>query len=175
MHAAYYDPKNPWQQWAPSSLLAVANCNGSPSTSWRAGSTPKSLHTSLKRLAVKSLTSLWRMDGNPPQGQVKAYFILKVLPQTHVWGRLTGCQPNLKHKASRNSPLLKANPCSTMGSVVNQHDAPGSDAASKAQRKCGDSQSQSKPAWADRSLRWETLRSSLHQYICWYTSKEQEV
>jgi len=50
---------------APSSLLAIANYNGSPSIGWRAGSTLTSLHTSLNRLAVKSLTSLRRMDGNP--------------------------------------------------------------------------------------------------------------
>ena len=59
-------------RWAPSSLLAVVYWRGSWSNGWSLGSKPTSQHTSLKRLAVKSQTSLWRMDGNPPHGQLKA-------------------------------------------------------------------------------------------------------
>jgi len=45
-----------------------------------------SIHcTPLNKPAVKALTSLWLMDRNPPQGQVKACSTLKgFIPQKHV-------------------------------------------------------------------------------------------
>jgi len=113
---------------------------------WRAGLTPTSKHTSLSRPAVKSQTLLWQIDGSKATtGTTESMLHTKGLPQLDTstrYSRLTGCHPNLKHRASRNFPLGKANPCSAMRRVVNQHDAPRSEAASKARRKCGGKRSE---------------------------------
>jgi len=53
---------------------------------------------------------------------------------------------NLKQRASQNSPLDKANPCSAIGRVASQRDVPRFEAASKSRHKCGDKHSESKSA-----------------------------
>ena len=58
-------------------------------------------------------------------------------PHTQVLGRFIKPQK----RASWNSPLGKETPCLVVGKVVNQQDAPRSEAASKACCKCGDKQS----------------------------------
>jgi len=63
-----------------------------------------SLHTSLRRSAVKLRSSLWRIDGKPPQGQLKACWTEKVPPHTQDWGRFRICHPKCRHRASLNSP-----------------------------------------------------------------------
>ena len=118
-------PKVPSNNIKSSSIFSVGSSVSESfrSIGRRAGSTLTSQHTSLSRLAVKSRTSLWRIDGNPPHGQLKACSTENNFPHAHVCGRFTGCQPNLKHRASQNSPLGTANPCSAIGRVVSQHDA----------------------------------------------------
>ena len=39
-------------------------------------------------------------------------------------GRLDGCQPYLRHRASRNADLCKVNPCCSSGIAVSQQEAP---------------------------------------------------
>ena len=96
----------------------------------RSGSVRTPWHTSESRLAVKSLISLWRIKVKPPQGHVNACSTLYCAPQTHFSGIRSGFQPYLKWIASQNAVLLKWNPCSSIGSVASQLDAPFADASS---------------------------------------------
>ena len=57
----------------------------------RSGSIRTSEHISVKRFAVRSLISLWRMDGKPPLGQVRECSIENLAPQPHVAGQFCGC------------------------------------------------------------------------------------
>ena len=77
-----------------------------------------------------SPTSLWRMDGNPPLGQLRACSIVNLFPQTQWDGRCCGFHPYLKHNASLKAPLWRVNTCSSMGSVESQLDEPFSVASS---------------------------------------------
>ena len=76
------------------------------------------------RLAVRSRISLWRIDGKPPSGQERACSTVKDFPHVQVEGMLDGSQPYLRAIASRNAPLCKVKPFSSIGRVVNQLDAP---------------------------------------------------
>jgi len=80
-------------------------------------------------------------------GQLKVWSI-KITSTRQV----TGCHPNIKQRPSRNSPLGKANPCSTIGRAVIQHDAPCSEAASNEHHKCGDKCLESRSACTDKLL-----------------------
>ena len=71
-----------------------------------------------------SRISLWRIDGNPPRGQFRACSTVNCLPQMQWEGRCAGCQPYRKHSASLKAPLWRANPCSSMGKVESQLEAP---------------------------------------------------
>ena len=71
-----------------------------------------------------SRISLWRIDGNPPRGQFRACSTVNCLPQMQWEGRCTGCQPYRKHSASLKAPLWRENPCSSMGKVESQLEAP---------------------------------------------------
>ena len=71
-----------------------------------------------------SRISLWRIDGNPPRGQFRACSTVNFLPQMQWEGRCAGCQPYRKHSASLKAPLWRANPCSSMGKVESQLEAP---------------------------------------------------
>ena len=71
---------------APSEMLEERVDITSPVSSCRSGSTRTSLQTSVRRLAVKSLISLWRIEGNPPLGQERACSTEKEAPQTQCEG-----------------------------------------------------------------------------------------
>ena len=71
-----------------------------------------------------SRISLWRIDGNPPRGKFRACSTVNCLPQMQWEGRCAGCQPYRKHSASLKAPLWRANPCSSMGKVESQLEAP---------------------------------------------------
>ena len=76
------------------------------------------------RLAVRSRISSWRIDGKPPKGQERACSTVRDVNSTRqVEGDLDGNQPYLRVIASRNAPLCKVKPFSSMGRVINQ-DAP---------------------------------------------------
>ena len=47
-----------------------------------------------------------------------------MVPQTQVEGSARGLQPYRKQRASRNAPLWRWNPCSLIGTTVNQAEAP---------------------------------------------------
>ena len=64
-------PKTLWAQ-APSSEFEVSCDSNSPVKACSGGSIHTLGHTSVNRLAVKSLRSLWCTDGKPPVGQVSA-------------------------------------------------------------------------------------------------------
>ena len=106
---------------AESSLLAVASDKCSPVSGWRTGSTHTSWHTANIR-SVRSQTSLWRMIGNPPVGQFRAWSMVNDLPQAHVVGNSGGCHLYLKQMASRKTLLWSANPWLSIGSATNQLD-----------------------------------------------------
>ena len=76
---------------APSSEFEVSCNSNSPVKACSGGSMHTLRHTSVNRLAVKSLRSLWHTDGNPPVGQVRAWSVVKELPQTQWLGRFGGC------------------------------------------------------------------------------------
>ena len=82
---------------APSSVFAVRLVIVSVVISCRSGSTLTSLHTSVNRVAVKSLISLWRREwrreGKPPRGQESKCSTTKLAPHTQVVGVFNGAQP----------------------------------------------------------------------------------
>ena len=71
-----------------------------------------------------SLNSLWRIEGNPPQVQISTCSTVKWWPQMQWDGRWEGRQPYRRQWASQKAPLWRANPCSAMGRVASQLDAP---------------------------------------------------
>ncbi len=71
---------------APSWVLEEAPLRCSPVIGCRSGSTHTSLHTFVRRFAVKSLISLCLIDGKPPFGQERACSIENLAPQPHVEG-----------------------------------------------------------------------------------------
>ena len=71
-----------------------------------------------------SRISLCLIDGNPPREQLIACSTVSCLPQTQWEGRRGGRQPYLKQRASLKAPLWRAKPCSAMGRVESQLDAP---------------------------------------------------
>ena len=68
--------------------------------------------------------SLWRIDGNPPRGQFRACSTVNCLPQMQWDGMCVGRQPYRRHSASLKAPLWRANPCSSIGKVESQLEAP---------------------------------------------------
>ena len=109
---------------APSSLLAVRWIRCSSVIGCRGGSVPTLWQTSLKNSAVMSRSSLWRMEGKPPWGQLKACSTVNCLPQEHWRGRFEGYQPYLRQRASRKALLCNAKPCSEIGSVDSRLEPP---------------------------------------------------
>ena len=89
-----------------------------------------SLQTSVIRLAVRSLTSLWRRVGKPPFGQDRACSTVKLAPHGQVEGVCSGCQPYLRDMASLKAPLWRVSPNSSRGRAVSQLEAPFSCAKS---------------------------------------------
>ena len=59
-----------------------------------------SLHTSVRRVAVRSHTSLCLIDGKPPLAQERACSTEKKAPQAHFVGILAGGQPYRSARAS---------------------------------------------------------------------------
>ena len=98
--------------------MAPERC--SPVIGCKCGSMQTSLHTSDKRLAVKSLISLCLIDGKPPLGQDKTCSTENWVPHSHSMGMREGSQPYLKHRASRKALLCKVNLNSATGRAVNQ-------------------------------------------------------
>ena len=78
---------------ASSRRLHVLPWRISPSSGCNCGSTTTSLHTSRSRLAVRSRTSLWRIEGYPPWGHDIAWSTEKSFPQAQVVGNCAGLQP----------------------------------------------------------------------------------
>ena len=76
------------------------------------------------KLAVRLQISLWRIDGKPLSEQERACSTVKGFPYVQVEERLDGSQLYLRVIASRNAPLCKVKPFLSIGSVVNQLDAP---------------------------------------------------
>ena len=78
----------------------------------------------MRNCAVRSRSSLCLIDGNPPQGQLKACSMVKCYPQTQLAGRSGGLHPYLRYRASLNAPLCRAKPCSAIGRAESQLEAP---------------------------------------------------
>ena len=120
-------PQNPLtltSNLALSSLFAVACGRCSPERAWSGGSTHTSWHTSVKSFAMKLRISLWRIVGNPPVEQFKAWSTLNDFPHTHFEGSFDSCQPYLKERASQKAPLWREKPWHSMGRATNQLDDP---------------------------------------------------
>ena len=83
-----------------------------------------SWHTSVRRVAVRSLISLCLIDGKPPLAQDRACSTEKVEPQAHLAGNLSGVQPYRSVRSSWKAPLCNAKPCSESGRMVSQVDEP---------------------------------------------------
>ena len=86
-----------------------------------------------------SRSSLCLIDGNPPLGQLSACSTVNFWLQTQCDGGFGGCQPYLRQSTSLKASLWRAKPCSVIGKVVSQLDAPFSAAASVALFICGGS------------------------------------
>ena len=126
-------PQNPltaMSSLAPSVLTEVAPFRTSPVSGCRSGSTRTSWQTSVRRAAITSRISLWRMMGNPPLGHESTCSTVKVEPHSQWRGTLDGGHPYLRARASLNAPLCRQNPNSSMGREVNQFEAPFSLASS---------------------------------------------
>ena len=102
--------------------MAPERC--SPAIGCKYGSMQSSLHTSDKRLAVRSLISLYLIHGKPPLGQDNKCSTENWVPYSHSMGMREGNQPYLKYRAPRNALLCRVNPNSATGSSVNQLEAP---------------------------------------------------
>ena len=83
-----------------------------------------SLHTSVRRVAVRSRISLCLIDGKPPLAHERACSTEKEAPQAHFDGSLSGIQPYRSASASWKAPLCKAKPCSESGKTVSQVEDP---------------------------------------------------
>ena len=98
-------------------VLAVHIDILSSSSGWRTGSFSTHFATSSSRLAVISLTLLWRMMTYPPLGQLRAWSTLFDFPHIQVIGMALGLHPYLKACTSRKSLLWIAKSCSSIGSA----------------------------------------------------------
>ena len=72
--------------------------NSSSVTGWSSGSIHTSLHTSVRRVAVRSHISLCLIDGKPPLVHDKACSTEKEAPQAQFNGSLSGVQPGHHEK-----------------------------------------------------------------------------
>ena len=81
---------------------------------------------SLERsVTVTSQILLCLMEGKPPLAQKSMWSIVKKpLPHAQVVGTLSGCQPYLKARASRNAELWREKANFKIGRVVSQLEAP---------------------------------------------------
>ena len=75
-----------------SSVVALRVDSVSPDSACRRGSMHTSWHTSVRRLVVRSRTSLCRMIVTPLVGHERARSVVKAAPQTHSLGRSAGVQ-----------------------------------------------------------------------------------
>ncbi len=98
----------------------------SPLNGCSRGSTSTSWQISLRRLAVRSRSSLWRTITKPPFWHDKACEVSKLSPQAQWLGMFSGSHPYRRAMASRNAPLWRAKPCSSTGRVESQVEAPDS-------------------------------------------------
>ena len=80
-----------------------------------------SLHTSVRRVAVKSRISLCLIDGKLPLAHDKACSTEK---EAHFDGSLSGVQPYRSARASWKAPLCSEKPCSVSGRTVSQVEDP---------------------------------------------------
>ena len=94
----------------------------SPVNSYNRGSMATSEHTTSNKLAVRSLTSLWRCITKPPFLQESACSMVKMDPQAHLEGNRVNGHPYLTLIASQNSLLHRWKPFSSIGSAVSQFD-----------------------------------------------------
>ena len=95
MHALT-SPQNPFitmSGLAPSCTLTVDRAKSSCETDCNSGSVATCEHTSVNNVAVRSLISLCRIEGNPPLGQDKACSTEKDAPQAQCVGARSGGQP----------------------------------------------------------------------------------
>ena len=83
-----------------------------------------SLHTSVRRVAVRSCISLCLIDGNPPLGQDKACLTENETLQSHFDGSISGVQPYRSAWAPRKAPLCNAKPCSESGRTLSHVEDP---------------------------------------------------
>ena len=114
----------------PVCVLAVVPLITSYVMGWRSGSTQTSIHTSVRRVVVRSWISLYLMEGKPSLAQDRAFSIEKETLQSHFDGNLFGVQPYLNARASWNGLLCKKNPCSLSGIALSHVEDPLSEASS---------------------------------------------
>ena len=117
---------------APSCELAVAPDSWYDVVGCRLCSMHTSLHTSVRRLAVRSWISLCLMEGKPHLAHESACSTVKRLPQSHLDGRFEGDHPYHRAMASWKAALCSEKPCSLRGRAVSQVEAPFSLAKSTA-------------------------------------------
>ena len=103
---------------APSWILGEFELKVSVDKGYRSGSVLTLWHTSVSKLAVRSLISLRCRIGKPPLGQVKAWSIVNLVPHSQFEGVRLRDQPYLRAIASRNAPLCSLKPKSAIGKVV---------------------------------------------------------
>ena len=109
---------------APSCELAVAPDSWSGVVGCRFGLMHTSLHTSVRRLAMRSRISLCLMQGKPPLAHESACPTVKLLPQSHLDGRFEGDHPYRRAMALWKTALCNEKPCSLRGRAVSQVKAP---------------------------------------------------
>ena len=120
---------------ASSVFAAVFSC--SPVSGCSGGSVDTFGHTSVKKDATRSLTSLWRSVGYPPRRQISLWSAENASPHTHFGGVWGSGHPYLSARASRNAPLWRAKPWHDSGRAVSHSDAPFSCATRTDRRRPG--------------------------------------
>ena len=81
-------------------------------------------HTSESSEAVTSRSSLCRIVGKPPLGQIMAWSVEKAVPQLHSVGVFSNFQPYRKQIASLNGPLWREKLWSSSGRTDSHEEAP---------------------------------------------------
>ena len=109
---------------APSCELVVAPGSWSDIVDCRLGSMHTSLHTSVRRLALRSRISLCLMQGKPPLAHESVCSTVKQLPHLHLSGRFEGDHSYRRAMASWKAALCSEKPCSLRGRTVSQVEAP---------------------------------------------------
>ena len=119
-----WNPYIATSSWVPSPVMAEQWDKDSPDSGCKWSPVVTPWQTSVNRVAVVSLTSLYLTAGKPPVLQVKACSTLHGCSQLQCDGKFRSGQPYLRERLSLKAALCIPNPYSSMGNAVSQMEVP---------------------------------------------------